>query len=461
LVTEMSDVSALTRRLTGEGASMASGIQYVKNGDVSLAYLVLGDAPIDVLLVSGFVSHLEVAAEEPGNARFLARLLSFARVIAFDKRGMGLSDRNAGIPTIEATVDDMVAVLDAAGSAKPVILGISEGGTASIVFAATHPQRTSALVLWGAYARRAWAPDYTFGFQRENLEERFRFMEKEWGTPVFIELFAPSRSDDEHFRDWWGRMLRSGASPSATRDLLSLYLDLDARHVLPLIQAPTLVLHAKDDRIVEVENGRYIAEHIPGAKLVELPIADHLIAAHPDDAADEIQQFLTGKRPAPEPDRMLATVLFTDIVDSTRRAAELGDRRWRSLLDQHNSVVRSELERFRGRVVNTTGDGFLATFDGPARAVQASRSIRDAMRPLGIEVRAGLHTGECEIIGDDIGGIAVHIAARVAAMAGPGEILTSSTVRDLTVGSGIAFVDRGRHALKGVPGEWQLLAVAG
>jgi class 3 adenylate cyclase len=351
-------------------------------------------------------------------------------------------------------MDDVRAVMAAAGCERAALIGVSEGGPMSALFAATYPDRTAALVLYGTFAEfRSWVPT------PEHLEHFLHAIDATWGTGESLLHLAPSVADDPRFRRWWARHERLGASPGAAMDLMRMNSEIDVRHVLPAIRVSTLVLHRSGDVFVDVGGGRYVAAHIPEAKYVELPGVDHPpFVGDAEAVLQEVEEFLTGVRPAPEPDRVLATVLFTDIVRSTERAAELGDRRWRDLLGAHHTAVRRELERFRGREVDTAGDGFLATFDGPARAVRCARAIHDAVRPLGIELRAGLHTGEIELLGDDIGGIAVHIAARVAALAGPGEVLASSTVKDLVAGSGLRFEDRGTRALKGVPDEWRLFA---
>jgi len=424
---------------------------------VHIAYQVIGDGPIDLVLVPGFISHVEGWWEEPLCARFLERLAGFSRLILFDKRGTGLSDREFGVPTLEQRMDDVRAVMAAADSARAAVLGISEGGAMSALFAATYPERTAALVLYGTFAEfRSWVPT------REHLERMLRAMDEEWGTGNSLPHFAPSLAGEPRFRRWWARFERSGASPGAVMALMRMNSEIDVRHVLPAIRVPTLVLHRTDDVTVDVEAGRYQAAHIPGATYVELPGVDHLaFAGDAEPVLAEIEEFLTGVRPVAEPDRVLATVLFTDIVDSTKRAAALGDRHWREVLEAHHAATRRELGRHRGREVKTLGDGFLAAFDGPARAVRCAEAIAAAVRPLGINVRAGLHTGECEVMGDDLGGLAVHIAARVAAQAGPGEVLVSSTVKDLVAGSGLRFDDRGPRALKGIPDEWRLFALAG
>jgi pimeloyl-ACP methyl ester carboxylesterase len=429
--------------------------QYARSGDVHIAYQVVGDGPRDLVLVPGFVSHVEMWWDEPHCARFLQRLASFSRLILFDKRGTGLSDRVAEQPTLEQRMDDVRAVMDVIGSARATLLGVSEGGPLSTVFAATYPERTDALILYGSFsAFSSWVPT------PEQLNQLLTGLEATWGTGGSLPRFAPSVADDPQFQQWWARRERQGASPGALIALMRMNSQIDIEDVLPAVRVPTLILHRTDDRVITVTAGRELADRIPGAKYVELPGDDHLPwVGDPDALLDEIEEFLTGARPAIEPDRVLATVLFTDIVGSTERLAQVGDRRWRELLGAHHAVVRRELERFRGREVNTAGDGFLATFDGPARAVRCAGAIRDAVRSVGLEVRAGVHTGEIELMGDDVGGIAVHIGARVAAGAGPGEILVSSTVKDLVAGSGLVFEDRGAHALKGVPGEWRLFRV--
>ena len=439
---------------------MTPETRYARSGDVNIAYQVVGDAPRDLVLVPGWVSNIEVFWEEPACARFLERLASFTRLILFDKRGTGLSDRVSDLPNLETRMDDVRAVMDAVGSERAALLGYSEGGPMCALFAATHPLRTAALIMQGSYARRTWAPDYPWGPTPEALEEWMAACQRDWGGPVGLDQRWPSAAHDERVRQWWARLLRMGASPGANRALQQMNAEMDVRHVLPAIRVPTLILHSVGDRVFAAASGHFIAQRIPGAKFVELPGRDHLAWGEDADAiVDEIEEFLTGVRHGPEPDRVLATVLFTDIVGATERAAALGDRRWRDLLEQHHSLVRRELGRFRGREVDTTGDGFLATFDGPARAVRCARAVCDGVRPLGLEVRAGLHTGEVELLEDKVSGLAVHIGARVAAAAGPGEVLVSSTVKDLVAGSGLRFGDRGAKSLKGVPGQWHLFAL--
>jgi class 3 adenylate cyclase len=434
-------------------------VRYVDSDGVSIAYTVVGDGPIDLLSIPGFVSHLEVLWEAPGADAYFGRLASFSRLIMFDKRGQGLSDRPAQPPTLEQSAADALAVLDAVGSERAAVYGVSEGGPMSLLLAAAHPQRVSELVLYGTYARMLEAPDYPDGISRKQLDDFITFAKKNWGGPVALRLWAPSLADDEAVQRWWAKLLRMGTSPAGAEALIRLYGDIDARHALPAITQPTLVIHRTDDRTTPVAWGKAIAEAIPHVKYVELPGADHLPLRDSDQIVDEIEEFLTGTRHVHEPDRMLATVMFTDIVDSTARAVDMGDRAWRELLERHDALMRQELDRHRGREVKTMGDGFLATFDGPARGIRCALSARDVIRDLGVEIRAGLHTGECEVMGDDIGGIAVNIGARVGSAAGPGEVLVSRTVTDLVAGSGIEFTDRGSHALKGVPGDWQLYAV--
>ncbi|HEX6508515.1 MAG TPA: alpha/beta fold hydrolase [Chloroflexota bacterium] len=437
--------------------------RYARSGDVSIAYQVVGDenAALDLVVVPGWVSHVEYMWEDPRIAHYLGRLASFSRLITLDKRGTGLSDRGVEPPTLEQRMDDVRAVMDAVGSEQAALLGVSEGGVMSALFAATYPERTSALVLYATYAKRVWSPDYPWAPTPEERQEFYDAIEQEWGGPVGLENVAPSVANDPGFQRSWATYLRMGASPGAALALARFNTEADIRHVLPTIRVPTLVLHRTDDRDMKVEESRYIAARIPGAKYVELPGEDHVWWAGDMDAIlDEVEEFLTGVRRGPEVDRVLATVLFTDIVGSTEQAVELGDRRWGQLLEAYYALVRRELERFRGREVDTAGDGFLATFDGPARAIRCARSISAEAARLGLQIRAGLHTGECELAGDKVRGIAVHTAARVVSKAGAGEVLVSSTVKDLVAGSGIQFEDRGIHTLKGVPGEWRLFAVS-
>ena len=429
--------------------------QYARSGDVHVAYQAFGDGPINLVLVPGFVSNVENYWDQPDFARFLTRLASYARVVTFDKRGTGGSDRVSELPGLDVRMDDLRAVMDAAGIEQAALLGISEGAPLSILFAATYPHRCRALVLYGSFSRFS----YWFATD-EALAAFFGYVETAWGTGGSIQKFAPSRANDAAFQRWWGRNERLGASPAAVTALMRMNSQIEIGSVLPAVRVPTLVIHRTGDQVVNVAGGRDVAAKIPGARLAEFPGSDHLfyVGESADDISDTIEEFLTGARGSAVADRVLATVLFTDIVGSTEKAASLGDRRWRALLDDHHAMVRGILTRFRGHEVKTTGDGFLATFDGPARGVRCARAIADEVRSLGIDIRAGLHTGECEIIGDDVGGIAVHIGARVAALAGAGEVLVSSTVKDLVAGSGLRFGSRGVTPLKGVPGEWQIFA---
>ncbi len=438
----------------------APQVRYAQTSDgVSIAYAVLGDSPLDLLCIPGFVSHLEVLFEAPGADRYFGRLASFSRLIMYDKRGQGLSDRPPAPPTLEQSMEDGRAVLDDLGLERVAVYGISEGGPTSALLAATYPERVGSLVLYGTWARIIEGPDYPQGVPLEVFDEFMENAVAEWGGPSMMGLWAPGLRGDQATERWWAKLLRTGMSPAGAQALLRLYTRIDAREVLPMISAPTLVLHRTGDMMVPVDAGRVIAEGIPGAKFVELEGDAHLPLEDPEQIIDEIEEFLTGRRTVAEPDRMLATVMFTDIVDSTARAADLGDRRWRELIERHDALMRREIERHRGRPIKTMGDGFLAAFDSPARAVQCARAIRDGVARLGIEIRAGLHSGECDVVGADLGGIAVHVASRVQAAAAPGEVLVSSTVKDLVVGSGIEFEDRGVHALKGVPGKWRLSAV--
>jgi class 3 adenylate cyclase len=430
---------------------------YARSGDVRIAYQVVGKGPRDLIFVPGYISHLDHTWDEPGFAHLFTRLSSHSRVILFDKRGTGLSDRPGRLPSLEERMDDVRAVMDAAGSERAALFGISEGGAMSMLFAATYPERTQALVLYGSYGHfPSWV------LPPDKFDAFLEAIDRTWGSGASLHIFAPSKVGDEHFKRWWARFERLGASPSAAMALMRMNNEIDIRHVIPSIRVPTLVLHRTGDLRVSVEAGRYLGSSIPGAKYIEMPGADHVAwVGDTDRLADEIEEFVTGTRADLEPDRVLATVLFTDIVASTKRAVELGDRRWRTLLEQHDAVVRQEFERFRGREVKTLGDGFLATFDGPARAVRCATSIVEAVRSLGIEVRSGVHTGEIEVKGNDIGGIAVHIAARIAAQAQGGQVLVSSTVRDLVAGSGLRFVDEGARSLKGIADEARVFSVTG
>ena len=428
--------------------------RYAKSADIHIAYQVVGEGEVDLVYVPGFVSNLDLNWEEPERAYFFSRLAAFSRLILFDKRGTGLSDRTAGIASLEVRMDDVRAVMDAVGCERAAIFGSSEGGPMSMLFAATYPERTRALALYGTYARNQ-------GLSGDGLKRRIELIERAWGTGEYARALAPGKANDEIYLRTLARWERQGASPSAAIALMQMNREIDVSYILSIIRIPTLVLHRVGDSRIPADSGCFLATHIPGAKWVELPGSDHSFFGEretTDRIAGEIEEFLTGSRTAVEPDRVLATVLFTDIVGSTKRAAELGDRNWRVLLERHNEAVRQELVRFRGHEVKTLGDGFLATFDGPARAVRCAAAIIAKVRALGIEVRSGLHTGEIEIGHEDVGGIAVHTAARVKDLAGTHEVLVSSTVRDLVAGSGLSFHDRGSHALKGLPEPLHLFA---
>ena len=441
---------------------MTPETRYAKSGDVHIAYQVLGDGPIDLVLIPGLFTHVEHQWEEPGFARFLGRLASFSRLIVFDARGAGLSDRAPQLPPMEEQMDDVLAVLDAAGSTSAAFFGLSQAGPMAILFAASHPERLRALVLYATYAMPRAHDAYPWGRRAEWMDEYARLIDEKWGSGIFLSQVAPTRAADGPFREWWGRYERLSYGPGNALAYFRMNAQIDVRAILPTIRVPTLVLQRRDDVYRDPGNARYLADHIPGAKLVELSGVDHLPYMGDSDAIlDEVQEFLTGVRPPPEHDRVLATVLFTDIVGSTARASALGDRTWKELLERHHAMVRHELGRFRGREIDTTGDGFLATFDGPARAVRCAHAIVEAVRAIGLEVRAGVHTGEIELMGEGVGGIAVHIGARVAALAAPSQVLVSGTVKDLVTGSGIEFEDHGSFPLKGVPGTWQLFAVTG
>ncbi len=436
--------------------------RYAQSGGCSIAYQVIGDGPLDLIHIPGIVSHLDVAWTHPRYARFMERLASFARVAVYDKRGCGLSDPVTEPPPIEERIDDARAVMDAVGMERAVVFGCSEGATLATYFAAAYPDRVTQAILYGSFPRmRPDPPEYPWGYGDDILEMWFEAIGEAWGEGLMLIVLAPSLLGDDREREWWGGYERASMSPRAIRTLMQANVDLDMRDVLPLVRVPTLVLH-RDGDVLPIEGGRYVADRIPDARFVELHGDDHWPwVGDPDQVCDQVEEFVTGRRQAPDSDRVLATVLFTDIVGSTERAVALGDRRWTELLSEHERLVRGELERHRGREVKTTGDGFLATFDGPARAIRCATSATEQVRRLGLEIRAGIHTGECELRGDDVGGIAVHIGARVMGEAGTGEVLVSSTVRDLTVGSDIRFDDRGERELKGVPGAWRLYAVSG
>jgi class 3 adenylate cyclase/pimeloyl-ACP methyl ester carboxylesterase len=431
-----------------------SETRYARNGDLRVAYRATGPGARDIVMVPNWFTCCEVMPELPSMRGFLEAMSSLGRLIFFDQPGTGISDPIAlgALPTLEQWTDSFMAVLDELGSAEAILIAADGAFASAAMFAATHPSRTTALVALEGYAE-PWTDQTRVAFSAENADI--------WGTGEMQRIINPDMPWNDDVRAAWARMERLAASPTTAAVLVPLISEMDVRAVLPAVRVPTLVLQHADDAVISREMGRYVADHIPGAKYVELPGRNMYLMVEPwRESFQHIHEFITGQQADMVDDRVLATVLFTDIVDSTRRAAEIGDANWRALLDAHDAVVRSQLARFRGREINTSGDGFLATFDGPQRAIRCAMAIRDAVHPLGIEVRAGLHTGECEIRGDDIGGIAVHIGARVSALAGPDDVLVSSTLRDLVIGSGLEFDDRGVHQLKGVPGEWHLFAVA-
>lgn len=433
--------------------------RYAKSGEVHIAYQVVGSGPVDLVLIPGLFTHVEHQWEEPSFARFLGRLASFSRLIVFDARGAGLSDQALELPPMEEQMDDVLAVLDAVGSSSAAFFGLSQAGPMAMLFAASHPERTRAIILYGTYASPRRQADYPWGRDAGWMEDYGRQIDEAWGSGVFLPQVAPSRLDDEPFRRWWSQYERLSHGPGNALAYFRMNSQIDVRAILPTIQVPTLVLQRRDDIFRDPGHALYLADHIPGAKLVELDGSDHLpFLGDADSILDEVQEFVTGVRPPPDRDRVLATVVFTDIVGSTEHAIKVGDRAWRDLLGRHHALVREQLARFRGREIDTAGDGFLATFDGPARAVRCAVEIARGMPAIGLEVRAGVHTGEVELMGEKVGGIAVHIGARVAALARPGEVLVSNTVKDLVAGSGLVFEERGAHALKGVPGEWRLYA---
>ncbi len=438
---------------------------YARSGEVAIAYQAFGDGPVDVIWISGIISNVEYQWLEPRFASFLERIGSFSRLIRFDKRGTGLSDRVfGGVPTLEQRMDDVRAVMDDAGSERAVLLGAVEGAPIAILFAATYPERTLGLVLYGSQVKTVWAPDFPWAPKFEEHMKAIDEAERLWGTQRYCDQAAAklAPSGDEKFRRFWGAYMRHGASPSAAAALMRMNMQIDVRDVLPTIRVPTLILHRRDDPVAHVEQSRYIAQRIPHARYVEVEGVDQVpLVGDTEVLLGEMESFVGSIKDTFQPDRVLATVLFTDIVNSTVQAADLGDARWRELLEAHRAVVRGLLARYQGREIDTAGDGFFATFEGPARAVECALAAVEGVRDLGIELRAGLHTGECEIRDGEVSGIAVHIGARIAAEAGPGEVLVSSTVKDLVAGAGIEFRERGVAELKGVPGEWRLFEVEG
>lgn len=438
-----------------------SEVRFARSGDVDIAYRVVGDGPVDLVYAQGAYTHLEIYWELPQFRRYCERLAEFSRLILFDKRGMGMSDRVPGATTLEERMDDIRAVMDAVGSERAAVMGESEGGPLAMLFAAAHPHRTVALILQGAEVRERTDEDWPWGEATEGEHEKaMATLPERWGEGRGIWVVAPSIAGQEWARAWRGRVQLHAHTPASAEAFQRMAFDIDVRDVLSAVNVPTLIIHASRDRVCHVENARYLARHIRDAKYVELDGDDHVPWFDPDETLAEIREFLTGRREGGSPNRVLATVLFTDLVGSTEQAVELGDRRWRNLIEQHHAAVRRELGRFDGHEVDTAGDGFFATFDGPARAIRCAQAIVDAVRPLGLQVRAGLHTGEVELADGKVAGIAVNIGARVAGRASAGEVLVSGTVCDLVAGSGLEFEDRGTTALKGIPGEWRVLAVA-
>jgi pimeloyl-ACP methyl ester carboxylesterase/class 3 adenylate cyclase len=440
---------------------MTPEVRFAHSGEVSIAYQVIGDGPIDLVLVPGWISNLDVFWEEPNIARFFRNLASFSRLILFDKRGTGLSDRITEAATLEERMDDVRAVMDAVGSSRATLLGYSEGATMSILFAATHPDRTAALILVGGYARRLRAPDYPYFTDRDQANKAIDAAAANWGGPVGIEIRMPSVVNDPIVRQWWAKYVRASASVSGAAALQRMNIELDVRHLLPAIRVPVLVLHASRDRAIPIGAGRYIAERVPNAKFVEIDTADHFpFFEKSDEFLHHIQSFLTGSSTPEISESRVTTLMFTDIVGSTQLAVEKGDRRFADVLEAHHGAVRAELARYRGQELDTAGDGFLASFDGPARAIKCAMAIVRSLGALGLSSRIGLHTGECEVREGRLRGIALHVAARVAALAPPRGVLVSQTVRDLVAGSGLKFSPAGSHALKGLPDEWTLYEVA-
>jgi len=436
-------------------------VRFTRSGDVDVAYRVVGDGPVDLVYVQGFITHLEVYWELPAFRRYCERLAEFTRLILFDKRGMGLSERVPGATTLEERMDDIRAIMDAAGSERAALMGESEGGPLAMLFAAAHPERTAGLILQGAEVRERTDEGWPWGeTTEEEFEAAMALVPEVWGKSRGIYERVPSLGEPEWLAEWWNRVCVHAATPSAAEAFMRMAFEIDVRYVASAINVPTLILHAVEDAVCHVENARFLARTVPDARYVELPGGDHVPWFDPEPVLAEIRELLTGRRETSTPDRVLATVLFTDLVGSTERAAALGDRRWRDLLEQHHAAVRRELGRFDGHELDTAGDGFFATFDGPARAIRCARAIVDAVRPLGLDVRAGLHTGEVELLDGKVAGIAVNIGARVAGRAGAGEVLVSGTVKDLVAGSGLEFEDRGETDLKGIPGSWRIYAVA-
>ena len=439
-----------------------TGARYARSGEVSIAYQVVGDGPIDLVLVLGWVSHLAYVWELPAMARFLERLASFSRLILFDKRGTGMSDRVHPLPTLEQRMDDVRAVLDAVASERAAVMGISEGGVMSALFAATYPERTAALIINGSYPSRLQRPGFPWGMPAAKFEERTAGVPQIWGTGAGMDAYAPSQLANPEVAAWWGKFTQMSASPGDARDLLRMNTLIDIRDILPSIRVPTLVIHANRDKVAPIEAGRYIPEHIPGARLMELDSIDHWpYFGDADLVLGEIEEFLTGARSSAAPETMLATVLCTQVTQAGAHAVWLGGKQWTDLVDRHHSVVRKALTRYSGREIEAGEKGITAVFDGTARAIRCALEIRDELLDLGLRIRAGVHAGECEVAGGRPRGMALHVASTVMAAARPGEVVVSSTVKDLVVGSGLEFAERGTHEFSGVPGSWSLFAVGG
>jgi class 3 adenylate cyclase/pimeloyl-ACP methyl ester carboxylesterase len=434
-------------------------VRYARSGDVSIAYRVIGEGERDLVFVHGFAGNLEAEAEAPHMVTFDERLSRFSRLIKFDRRGTGLSDRVRETPSLETRMDDVRAVLDAVDAQRAALFGTFEAAAMCMLFAASYPERTTGLVLYNPIAKGSWAPDYPWAMTMDESARQIAEFAESWATPEFVDqhvrVMAPTRAEDAAFKGHMLRNLRLGASPSAAQAITRMALEIDIRDVLPAIRVPTLILTTPLTR----EESRFVADRIPDSRVFEVPGPDFMVALLGEDVYDDVERFVRGLDAETEPETVLATVLFTDIADSTKKLAELGDRGWAELVSRHHSLVRRQLDAFRGTEIDTAGDGFFASFEGPLRAIRCARAIGESVRSLGVEVRAGLHTGECERVDGKIGGLAVNIGARVAAAAGPGELLVSSTVKDLVAGSAVGFEDRGTHQLKGVPGEWRLYAV--
>ena len=439
---------------------MVPEIKYAKNNGVHIAYQIVGSGPIDLVLVPGWVSNIEIFWEEPNAVRFLRRLSSFSRLILFDKRGTGLSDKVCYTPTLEERMEDVRTVMDAVNSKRAALVGYSEGGPMCSLFAATYPERTLSLIMIGSFARRIKTADYPYGISPEKYELFINQIEKKWGEAVGLESRAPSFADDPLFRNWWARFLRLSASPATAIALTRMNREIDVRKILPAIKVPTLILHAENDDVVNIEEGRYIAESIDGAQFFKVPSVDHLPwVGAPDIILARIEEFVAGSITASETNRSLYTVMFTDIVTSTELIAKSGDRKWNDILEAHNMAIRHEIAVYSGREIDNAGDGFFIAFDGPARAIHCASSIRKALRTINLSVRIGVHIGECESIDNKLSGIAVHIGSRISTMAKKNQIWVSQTVKDLVAGSGIIFEDMGLHDLKGVPDKWHLYQV--